>query len=390
MSDELSIPQRWDIFCTVVDNYGDIGVCWRLARQLAAEYRLDVQLFVDDLRSFSRICPAVDPALERQLIAGVTVLRWHADMAPAEVGQVVVEAFACELPEAHVAAMAEQPVAPVWINLEYLSAEDWVTGCHGLPSRHPRLPLTKHFFFPGFVQGTGGVLAERDLATRRLALQSDPQARAAYWRGLGIDVPAEALSVSLFAYENAAIPGLLGAWAHGARPVVCAVPEGRALGDVLGFFGVAEAGAGTVLRQGALSVHVLPFVAQPDYDRLLFACDLNFVRGEDSFVRAQWAARPFVWHIYPQEDEAHWDKLEAFLSLYLARLEPQAADALARFWRAWNRGAGADAAWPALAAALPQWHAHAQRWTSGLTDLGDLASNLVQFCANRYSTDPLN
>ncbi|WP_187492385.1 elongation factor P maturation arginine rhamnosyltransferase EarP, partial [Pantoea agglomerans] len=22
----------WDIFCTVVDNYGDIGVTWRLAR----------------------------------------------------------------------------------------------------------------------------------------------------------------------------------------------------------------------------------------------------------------------------------------------------------------------------------------------------------------------
>ena len=26
----------WDIFCSVVDNFGDIGVTWRLARQLVA------------------------------------------------------------------------------------------------------------------------------------------------------------------------------------------------------------------------------------------------------------------------------------------------------------------------------------------------------------------
>ena len=45
----------WDIFCTVVDNYGDIGVCWRLARQLAAEHGFAVRLWVDDLASFARL-----------------------------------------------------------------------------------------------------------------------------------------------------------------------------------------------------------------------------------------------------------------------------------------------------------------------------------------------
>ena len=29
-------PLLWDIFCQVIDNHGDVGVCWRLARELAA------------------------------------------------------------------------------------------------------------------------------------------------------------------------------------------------------------------------------------------------------------------------------------------------------------------------------------------------------------------
>ena len=78
-------------------------------------------------------------------------------------------------------------------------------------------------------------------------------------------------------------------------------------------------------RRGNLLIHVLPFVAQDDYDRLLWCCDLNAVRGEDSFVRAQWAGRPLLWHIYPQEEGAHWDKLEAFLAIYNADLMPEAA-----------------------------------------------------------------
>ncbi|HET9045379.1 MAG TPA: elongation factor P maturation arginine rhamnosyltransferase EarP, partial [Casimicrobiaceae bacterium] len=41
--------QRWDVFCKVVDNFGDAGVCWRLARQLVAEHDLAVTLWIDVL-----------------------------------------------------------------------------------------------------------------------------------------------------------------------------------------------------------------------------------------------------------------------------------------------------------------------------------------------------
>src|SRR5688572_26593991 len=131
----MSGPRSLELFCRVVDNFGDIGVCWRLARQLAGEHGLAVRLWVDDLASFQRLCPAIDPAAEAQLLQGVSVRRWHPAMAlpaPDDIGDAVIEAFGCALPPAFEQAMAARPARPVWINLEYLSAEDWVIGCHGL------------------------------------------------------------------------------------------------------------------------------------------------------------------------------------------------------------------------------------------------------------------
>lgn len=153
---EPSVP-TWEIFCQVVDNFGDIGVCWRLARDLAARTGAGVRLWVDDWAVLLRLCPAagnIDPAVGG-VIAGVELRQWAAPFPAVEPASVVIEAFACEIPETHLQAMARRQPAPVWINLEYLSAEDWVAGCHGMASPHPRLPLAKHFFFPGFGDGTG-------------------------------------------------------------------------------------------------------------------------------------------------------------------------------------------------------------------------------------------
>ena len=101
-----------DLFCRVVDNYGDIGVCWRLARQLVAEHRCNVRLIVDDLASFRFIAPEIDPALAEQNFLGVVVIAWSVSDAlqPAEI---VIEAFACDPPEAYVLAMASLEEKPV-------------------------------------------------------------------------------------------------------------------------------------------------------------------------------------------------------------------------------------------------------------------------------------
>ncbi|GAB4123934.1 MAG: elongation factor P maturation arginine rhamnosyltransferase EarP [Sideroxydans sp.] len=389
----MSLPRSCDIFCTVVDNYGDIGVCWRLARQLAHEYGLLVRLWVDDLHSFGKLCPELDAKLEVQTCRGVEVIHWSegvfANPLPqpslpasgpgAGVADLVIEAFACKLPQSYIEAMAACERKPVWINLEYLSAEDWVEGCHQLPSPHPILPLTKYFFFPGFTEKTGGLLIEGGLLERRDAFLSDDAAQAEYWHSLGVpEQQAGELRVSLFSYENAAITPLLQAWAQGAAAVRCLLPEGRAVPQVAAFFGQAGARAGAVWQRGSLTVHVLPFVEQPEYDRLLWACDVNFVRGEDSCVRAQWAARPFIWQIYPQHDGVHRVKLEALRRLYTADLSADAADAVRELWLAWNGGREVATAWGGFIAQRDELTRHGRNWAQHLS-ANNLALNLLDF-----------
>ena len=387
-------PLSWHIFCTVIDNYGDIGVCWRLARQIAHEQGATVRLWVDDLPSFARLCPALDITLVQQEVAGIDIRHWPRDWQPsAEIipHQIVVEAFGCPLPESWLARMAEQTPAPVWINLDYLSAEDWVEGCHALPSRHPRLSLTQHFYYPGFTERTGGLLHEHGLSTTRQAWQqaltnSDRNiALQPYFPGLNI--VSNALLVPLFCYPNPALAGLLPRWEHSQQPIHLIVPTGIASAQFNEFCGQPLT-TGDCWQRGALTISSVPFVPQEAYDRLLWSADLAFVRGEDSFARAQWAARPFVWHIYPQDEAAHLLKLDAFLARYGAALSPTARAAQQAFWHAWNAGdaQATTAHWPALLAALPALTEHAEHWATALSKLGNLADNLTVFCQQLRQT----
>lgn len=376
--------RTWDVFCNVIDNYGDIGVAWRLARELAGEHGVAVRLWVDDLHAFRHIWPAIDADADRQVREGVTVCAWRAPFAPVEPAQVVVEAFGCALPEAYLAAMSERSPAPVWINLEYLSAEAWVAAHHGLPSPHPRLPLTKYFFFPGYTPDTGGLLADAGLAERRRAFTA---AAPAFWRELGLEAPQpDELRVSLFAYENPVLPALLDAWAAGSRPITCLVPEGRLIPQLAAWLSVPTLRAGEAHRRGALRLHILPFSDQDAYDSLLWACGLNFVRGEDSCVRAQWAARPLVWQAYPQAEAAHFDKVDALLARYVEGLDRAAADAVSGMWRHWNGvpcAVGLAACWSAWRAHQAAIERHAEAWCDHLGKAGRLAVKLVEFAEKR-------
>ncbi len=367
-----------DIFCRVVDNYGDIGVCWRLARRLAHGCGWDVRLWVDDLASFARIQPGIVADAARQSCQGVDVVRWSDTPDPTLTARdVVIEAFACDPPEVFLDHMRRSH--PVWINLEYLSAEAWVESCHGLPSQRPD-GLVKHFFFPGFTPATGGLLREPDLSAERDAFQADPAAQEAFLRGLGVTDEqlsqrrngarrSGARTVSLFCYPSAPVDALARVLAADPEPALLLVPQGVAPG--------LEAACAL---PGGPSVARLPFVAQPDFDRLLWCADLNFVRGEDSFVRAAWAARPLVWQIYPQEENIHLEKLDAWLARYPA---PETATALIR---AWNAPGDDDSAAHALADALAPaawqaWTQAARDWDASQAALPDLAQNLADFCA---------
>jgi uncharacterized repeat protein (TIGR03837 family) len=363
-------PLLWDVFCRVIDNFGDIGVCWRLACNLA-ERGQRVRLWVDDATALRWMAPEGH--------AGVEVATWLTGTAFPPPGDVVVEAFGCDPSPAFLAAMAaagEAGRAPVWINLEYLSAERYVERSHGLASPQmsgPARGLAKWFFYPGFTAATGGLLREPGLQAEQAAFD-----RAGWLAAHGLGLAAGERLVSVFCYPGAPVDRLVASLAADGWPTLVATAPGAATGAVRAALSAAG-GAASNLRQ-----HALPWLSQPHFDRLLWAADLNFVRGEDSWVRAQWAGRPFVWQAYPQGDGAHGAKIQAFLELSLACAAPDGSGMVRRWTAAWN---GLDDP----AAPLPAWTPDAldatgrdaRGWADRLRASRDLASRLLEFVAEK-------
>jgi uncharacterized repeat protein (TIGR03837 family) len=377
--------RRWDIFCAVIDNFGDIGICWRLSRQLAAEQGIAVRLWVDDLASFSKICPQVDINQTQQNIAGVTISLWSAntDWQANDIASVVVEALACNVPMPYQQLMAQQDAKPLWLNLEYLSAEAWVEGCHALPSPQPHLALDKYFFFPGFTAGTGGLLQEANAQQLGAQFLADASAQQQFWQQLGVDNHGYyQQKISLFAYDHPKIESLLACWQQPDINTLCLVPEGALANQLMQYYPQLKQHGDLVIN--TLTLKVLPFMPQDDYDKLLFACDINFVRGEDSVIRAHWAATPFIWQIYRQAERAHLDKLQAFMQRYCEQMPEDVADNLQEFWLAWNTDSELGAVWQKYSAKLAQIAEYNLMWRAALTANGDLASNLVHFVEKKF------
>ncbi len=320
----MSAGKLWEIFCKVVDNYGDIGVSWRLAAGLAARGQR-VRLWVDDPGALTWMAPEGAP--------GVEIRPWkpQLDLENLRVGDVLVEAFGCHIAPEFIASYASQAKLrsqkEVWINVEYLTAQAWAARCHGLPSPvmgGPGAGLTRHFFYPGFSAATGGLLRESDLAIRQARFD-----RRAWLRGQSIDWHGEQL-ISMFCYEPPALGGLLRQLAAAPLPTRMLVTNGRASAAVRACVEEQTRLQPSWNKHGALSFSYLEHLTQSEFDHLLWACDLNFVRGEDSLVRALWGGKALVWQIYPQADEAHHDKLVAWLDLI------HAPASLRQFHLVWN------------------------------------------------------
>ena len=327
MSDETPYPAlTWEIFCRVIDNFGDIGVCWRLACNLAQRGQV-VRLWVDDPSALKWMAP--------EGCAGVEVRHWTSPMEMADTvpGHVLVEAFGCEIDPEFIASYAysirSRGLNSSWINLEYLSAEGFAEACHGLPSpvmHGPGAGLIKHFFYPGFTPGTGGLLREPDLLIRQGQFD-----RCAWLAQHGVRNTVQRV-LSLFCYEPAGLGELLNTLAADAQSTCLLVTPGRASAAVQ-----AEIERKNDLQplwnmREALSFVYLPALTHSDFDHLLWSCDLNFVRGEDSLVRAIWSGQPFLWQIYPQDDDAHLTKLHTFLDWL------NAPDSLRQVHSQWNCG----------------------------------------------------
>ena len=352
---------NWDIFCHVIDNWGDLGVCWRLASNLAARGQR-VRLWTDQPEPLDWMAPGAlagaHPGIEVRHWPRTDPVALPPTLPP---GDVLIEAFGCEIAPAWVAALLPEsaPGEPrrVWLNLEYLSAEPYVERCHRLASPVMSGPLTgrgKWFFYPGFTSATGGLLREPGLMAQRAAFEREP-----WLRGQGLPAEGDAPRVTLFCYEPKPLAELLRDPAlDGAHWLVA---PGR------------PAAALELAWDASVELHALPHVAQHEFDRLLWASDLNLVRGEDSLVRALWAGQAFVWHIYPQHDDAHHLKLEAFLDWL------DAPASLRAFHRVWN--GLIDAPLPPID--LPAWRACTLAARDRLLQQDDLACQLLGFVAEK-------
>ncbi len=386
----MSSKLRWDIFCKVVDNFGDIGVCWRLCVNLASRGHM-VRLWVDDASALAWMAP--------QGCNGVEVLECRDEQAVAKVyasnralrdsiSDVLVDTFGCDFAIYLIANYAintsttiknDTKNQPVWLNLEYLTAESFAERAHTLPSpQHTGAAAgwTQRYFYPGFNERTGGLLGENDLFERQKTFNKGvwlSQLLAAEQHTFN----QETSYISLFCYEPVALEALIDQLVNAKTPTCLLVTAGRAAAAVKSVLEHKKSTEPSYLINSLLSILFIQHLTQLDYDHLLWSCDLNFVRGEDSLVRAIWAAKPFIWQIYPQEDGAHHAKLNAFLEMMNAPASLKLAHS------AWNASQEEQTAsrqglkLPALE--LQHWAQSAQNLRKKLQRQDDLVSNLVHF-----------
>lgn len=365
-------PHGAVIFCRVIDNFGDAGVTWRLAKRLTA-LGYPTTLVIDAVDVLARLVPELDPAATRAEVRGITVLDWERFARETENGNLeaiggtwpslVMETFGCRLPDAVEEGLADDR-RRLYMNLEYLSAEAWVEGSHNIWGLHPRLPIKKLWYFPGFTDKTGGVLIEDDLAARQAAFD-----KTAFLREHGADLNRRTLY--FFAYPSNALEALAAS--------LDAVPE--ALNLILAP-GEASAKLTSLLADSKHLLIQAPFVSQEAFDHYLWAADAVIIRGEDSFVRAQLAGVPMLWSTYPiKENNGHYIKLDAWLARYTPYFADTVAGAAARetfdaMARGWVHGTLEKAAMTQWLAALPEHRTAARAWRESLFKRGCLARHI--------------
>lgn len=373
------------ILCKVVDNYGDIGVVYRLAKAMSeAEPEARLILLVDDLAAFRCLCPEVDPGLDEQEVRGWKVLRWERPWAGflRERPRLVIEAFSCGRPDwfEDILFDPSDPGLRHIVDLEHLTAEDYAAELHRMPSITRSSLVKKWFFMPGFSDRTGGLIVDRDFVRSRLRFSGKAlreAERAALLSELGLPpAPAETW-VSVFGYERDFRRVAADLAAFGRERSVRAF---AASGKSQACFRAAWEATGR-----AFPADFPPFLPQERWDRLLLACDFSIVRGEESFSRLALSGRPFLWQAYPQAEAHQLVKVRAFLARIKPYLPPRGFASLEELFIAYNdrlsddpATRGSESLLPVLRA-LPALGPGFSAFGAELMDYGDLGASLMTF-----------
>lgn len=373
---------QWDIFCKVVDNFGDIGVCWRLARQLANEQQQSIRLWVDDLKSFKKICPHVDASATQQVVENIAIYSWLDSWQSVPVADIVIEAFACSLPPSYIQAMADANKDIFWVNLDYLTYEKWALSFHATPSLQSSM-LKKYFFFPGLPEA-GGVLREQGLIDQAESFQNDLLAQQHFLNQLNVVKKPDSFLMLIFSYSNQAIKAWLDILQQSEEHFHLLIPQTPLLMDLADYLKIDISKLVPYYTEhlNNLTLQIIPFVNQQDFDKLLWCTDYNLIRGEDSFVRAQYAGKPTLWHIYPQQDDTHLTKLDAFLDYYLRDVPNTTQQVIKNWWHAWNNQQDMAESWLSYYQQISEIKAQAKSWAKKQKTVTDLITKLAKLYKN--------
>lgn len=354
-----------DIFCRVIDNFGDAGVMWRLARAMRRE-NFRVRLIIDDpatltyLAGVPKDCPPESIGKSEEITVIGWDKEWDHGKCSLEPADVVIEGFACRLPLDYEKRLALHP--PKWFNIDYFSAEDWIEGCHLMPSIDPATGLVKINYFPGVTARSGGLIIERDYEKKEKAFKNQQR-------------PGSSCKILFFAYPYGPIRSIAHALNHSDWPIELSVTQceaGHLLVDALQSFDAQK-----------VSIKNLPFVAQQDFDQLLWNSDVAFIRGEDSAARAMIAGVPFLWHIYHQDDDVHMVKLKALQKRYRPYFRDSSLyESWCNLQEALNCGSFDADLFKTMLSGIDHWKEATSAFSRDLRKLGSLSEKLSEIIKN--------
>nr|WP_279040477.1 elongation factor P maturation arginine rhamnosyltransferase EarP [Snodgrassella alvi] len=382
LSDE-SMAEAW-VFVRVIDNYGDAGVGWRLSCLLAEYLHMHVRLWIDDTDALNKLVPA--PEQQTQ----ITIEAWQGDammqqqLSAAADPVLVIETFGCELPPQVLERMGQ--CRPLWLNWEYLTAEDWAVGLHAMSSLQPN-SLEKYFWFMGIDADSGGLLREPDYLAEREKFRQQPQLQQAFRQEYGLPLQHTGQLWLVFAYTSGQWAQWMAMWQQADTPVTLWLAGGQVIESLRAAKLIAPdelQQKGDICELGNVTLVRIPFVPQAAFDRLLWLADAAIVRGEDSFVRALWAGLPFFWHIYRQDDDVHLQKLHSFWFKAMQGWPAELRQAFTVLSDDLN-GAGAvsslkrEQAWQYLCAHWQSWVKSAAAWSEMLHGQDNALEKLARF-----------
>ena len=281
-----------DIFCQVIDNYGDVGVAYRLAREFKRVYpNKKLRFIINQMEELNLIKKSEE--IEIITYQDISKIENSADL--------IIESFGCEIPKEYMDRALKN--SKLIINLEYFSAEDWVDDFH-LQESFLGENLKKYFFIPGLSKKSGGILLDNKFLERKKKVTKN---KGYYLKKIGINKKYDLIG-SVFSYEKN-FDFLIEELKKLDKKILLLILSEKTQKNFIKYFD-------NVNNYDKIKFVKLPFFTYDKYEELLALCDFNLVRGEDSFVRALLLGKPFLWHIYPQEGNTHIKKLESFLEKY--------------------------------------------------------------------------